>query len=96
MYKLKLKLFSMYQSLLNDRFQNIYRYLVISSLRDDDIGIAFGRFNKLQVHGLYSFLITFEHLNHCSASLGNIPVYNPAQPVIRICIHINFYILQFQ
>lgn len=47
--------------------QQINGCLVVAPLRHNQIGITLGRFNKLQMHGFYSFFITTKYLLHGSS-----------------------------
>ena len=65
---------------------------VVTALRDDDVGVAFGRFDVLQVHGFeYPLVAVDYHLDRASP-LDDVAVDDPDEAVIGIGIDKYFHV----
>jgi hypothetical protein len=69
--------------------------MILAPLRNDDVGVSFGRLNKLEVHWFNKLLIVLKHLLERSSSFFDVTPDNPHQPVITIGIHIDFDVHAF-
>ena len=61
-----------------------------SPVRDDDIGIPFGRFDELQVHGFHGLAVVGNGCVDVAAALGDIPQDDAHHAVVIVRIHENF------
>src|SRR3990170_340836 len=75
----------------DDHFQC---YGIEPAFRDDNIGIAFRRLNKFQVHGADSIQILLDNRIAGTASFSNIALQPANEADVRICIYKDFYIKQ--
>ena len=72
----------------------VYRPLVVSALRNDDVGILLCRLNKLLMHRLQDCFISLQNHLYGSATLNNVALNNAYQAVVGIGIDKDFQVHQ--
>ena len=60
--------------------------MVVASLRDDQIGKAFGGFDKLEVHRFDGAFVTFHHFVYRTSAFYNVAIDYANQPVVGISV----------
>ena len=66
--------------------------LVVASLRNDEVGMAFGRLDELFVHRLQDVEITVEHHLGRSSSLDSIALDDADESLVRVGINEDFQV----
>ena len=69
--------------------KNIDTLHILTSLRNNNVGIALSRFNKLLVHGLEHFQIAVYHHRDRTSAIDSIALNISDQPLVGISIHKN-------
>ena len=75
------------QTLLNEQPHHLYGLHVVSAIGDDDVGILFGGFDELIVHGFqHVAVLTDEHLQWVP-TLGNVASDDTQQALVGLGIY---------
>ena len=83
------------QIIFNVFGQNVNSNMIVASLRYDQIGIAFGGFDKLLMHRFYGLFVAFHHFIYRSAPLYDVAVDDAYEAVVGVGIHKHFEIHHF-
>ena len=81
-----------FEMIFNGGDKHVDADLIVSALRQYQIGVSLSGFNELQVHGLQGLLVTVYDLAHVPASLHRIPGDDPYQSVIGVRVHVHQYV----
>src|SRR5712692_5736014 len=66
--------------------QHIYRHAIVTPFRDNHVGIALARLDKLQVHRAHRVQILVNDRVHAATTLGYVTLQPPDEPNIRVGI----------
>ena len=85
----KLLSFYFFHQTLHIAAKNIDTLHILAALRNNNVGIALSRLNKLLVHGLEHFQIAVYHHRDRTSAVDSIALNVSDQPLVGIGIHKN-------
>ena len=74
---------------LDCRSDNVYCHLVVTSLRDNHVGIPLARLDELEEHRLYRARIALNHGLHGLSAFDDVPCHHAHQSVVIVGIDEN-------
>ena len=72
---------------MDTRGEYIDSHAVFAALGDDDIGVTFGRFDELEVHGFDVGFVVFKHLFVGSTAFHEVAAHDTHKAVVGIGIN---------
>ena len=75
------------QALADEAGQQSDGHLVVAPLRDDDVGVALGGFDELQVHGLQHPRVAFHHVLRGAAAFHDVALDDPYEAFVGVGVH---------